>query len=88
MKVLLIIYLISIIYYFIGLILLTAIIVYKARKEGLKVKKMGIAEKFRAWLRLILFAVIPIFNIIIGSIFLFSNDIENSTMDKLREESI
>lgn len=88
MKVLLIIYLISIAYFFIGFILLTAILVHQAREENLKLKKMGIAEKIRAYLRLALLAVIPVFNIILGTVFLFSNTLQTTLMESLREESI
>ena len=88
MKILLIIYLISIAYYFISLILLIAILTRKVKKEGLKLKKMGVAEKIRAYLRLILLAVIPILNVIFGTVFLFSDTIQDVVMDKMREESI
>ena len=88
MKVLLIIYLISIAYFFISFILLCAILVHQAREENIKVKKMSIAEKIRAYLRIILLAVIPIINVIIGTILLFSNTIQNEIMEKLREENI
>ena len=49
---------------------------------------MSIAEKIRAYLRIILLAVIPIINVIIGTILLFSNTIQNEIMEKLREENI
>ena len=88
MKVLLIIYLISIAYFFISFILLTAILVHQAREENLKLKKMSIAEKIRAYLRLALLAVIPVFNIILGTVFLFSNTLQTTLMESLREESI
>jgi hypothetical protein len=88
MKVLLIIYLISIVYYFISLILLTVILVHQAREENLKLKKMSVAEKIRAYLRLALLAVIPVFNIILGTVFLFSNTLQTTLMESLREESI
>lgn len=88
MKVLLIIYLISIAYFFISFILLTAILVHQAREENIKVKKMSIAEKIRAYLRIILLAVIPIINVVIGTILLFSNTIQNEIMESLREENI
>ena len=88
MKVLLIIYLISIAYFFISFILLTAILVHQAREENIKVKKMSVAEKIRAYLRIILLAVIPIINVVIGTILLFSNTIQNEIMESLREENI
>ena len=88
MKVLLIIYLISIAYFFISFILLCAILVHQAREENIKVKKMSIAEKIRAYLRIILLAVIPIVNVVIGTILLFSNTIQNEIMESLREENI
>ena len=88
MKVLLIIYLISIAYFFISFILLTAILAHQAREENLKLKKMSVAEKIRAYLRLALLAVIPIFNIILGTVFLFSNTLQNRIMESLREENI
>lgn len=88
MKILLIIYLISIAYYFISLILLTAILTRKVKKEGLKLKKMGVAETIRAYLRLILLAAIPILNVIFGTVFLFSDTIQDVVMEKMREERI
>ena len=88
MKVLLIIYLISIAYFFISFILLCAILVHQAREENIKVKKMSVAEKIRAYLRIILLAVIPIINVVIGTILLFSNTIQNEIMESLREENI
>lgn len=88
MKVLLIIYLISIAYFFISFILLTAILVHQAREENIKTKKMSIAEKIRSYLRIVLLAVIPVFNIILGTVFLFSNTLQNRIMESLREENI
>lgn len=88
MKILLIIYLISIVYYFISLILLVAVLARKVRKEGLRLEKTGVAEKIRAYLRLILLGVVPILNIIIGTILLFSNTIQDEIMKKMREEKI
>ena len=88
MKVLLIIYLISIAYFFISFILLCAILVHQAREENLKLKKMSVAEKIRAYLRLALLAIIPVFNIILGTVFLFSNTLQTRMMESLREENI
>ena len=88
MKVLLIIYLISIAYFFISFILLTAILVHQAREENIKVKKMSVAEKIRGYLRLALLAIIPVFNIILGTVFLCSNTLQNTIMKSLREENI
>jgi len=88
MKVLLIIYLISIAYFFISFILLCAILVHQAREENIKVKKMSVAEKIRAYLRLVLLAIIPVFNIILGTVFLFSNTLQTTLMEKLREDDI
>ena len=88
MKVLLIIYLISIVYYFISLILLAVILAPKVKREGLTLEKMGVADTIRAYLRLILIAVVPILNIIFGSIFLFSDDIQDIVLEKMREKNI
>ena len=88
MKVLLIIYLASIAYFFIGFILLCANIVCRAKEEQLKVKKNNVAETIRTWLRIFILSIIPVFNLIIGTIFLFSRDLENRILEDMRKESI
>lgn len=88
MKVLFIIYLISIIYFFIGFFLLLGVTLYQVKKEGLKFEKAGVAETIQTFLRVILLAALPIVNVVFGSIFIFSNDIQDVTMDKMREKSI
>ena len=88
MKVLLIIYLISIVYFIISYILLTAILTRRVRKEGLKFEKMGAAEVIQTFLRIIILAIFPILNLIMGSVFLFSNDLQDLLMNKMRKKSI
>lgn len=80
MKILLIIYLASVIYYFLGFILVRATIRSDIKKEGIKIQEYSSAEIVLGWVRVIVVGFIPIINILIGSIFLFS--------DKYREESI
>lgn len=88
MKVLLIIYIISIIYFIVNFFLLCAVITNRAKKEGLKFEKMSIAEIIQTYLRTIIFAIFPIFNIIVGTFFLFSNDFKDLLMEEMREKSI
>lgn len=88
MKVLLIIYLISIIYFLISFVILTAITTRRVRDEGLKFEKMGGAEVIQTVLRIIIFAIFPVFNLIAGSIFLFSDTMKGLVMNRLREKSI
>ena len=88
MKILLIMYLISIIYFFIGFFLLLATVLYRVKKEGLKFEKAGVAETILTFVRVIILAILPIINVVFGSIFLFSNDLQDVVMDKMREKSI
>lgn len=88
MKVLLIIYIISIIYFIVNFFLLCAIITHRVKKEGLKFEKMGIAEVIQTYLRTFIFAIFPVFNIIVGTFFLFSNDFKELILEEMREKSI
>ena len=82
MKVLLIIYLITIGYYFLGLILAIASIVSAARREGCKFQKYTAIEIMVAWIRIIILGLIPIINIIFGSVYLFSNELKDAVLEQ------
>lgn len=82
MKVLLIIYLITIGYYFLGLVLAIASILGAIKREGCKFQKYSTAELVVAWIRIIILGLIPIINIIFGSVYLFSNELKDAVLEQ------
>ena len=88
MKILLITYLVSIIYYFLGFILLGATIRSGVKKEGIKVQKYPFAELALAWARIIIIGLIPIINIIVGTIYIFSDKVKEVAIKKALERKI
>ena len=88
MKILLIIYLISIAYYFFSFILLGATIRSIIRKKNIKIQEYSFAERMLALTRAIIVGLIPVVNILFGTVYLFSDKVKEESIKKALERKI
>ena len=87
MKIALIIYLLMIAFYLLGLALCIGEIVSTAKKEKLVVKKQNTFKTIRCWLALFLIGIIPIFNMGMGAVFIFTDLYQKDILNEIREDN-
>ena len=74
-------------FYALGLTLCLGEIVSIAKREKLVAKRDNVFKQIRSWLGLILLGLIPIINLGLGAIFIFTDAYQKEVLNKIREDN-